>query len=48
MLDVEFNSERLKHTLDAMRKFTGRQLLDHSAQHLPKSFTEEFHQQVMK
>jgi len=43
VFDVEFNSERLKHTLDDMRKFTGRQLLDYSAQHLPKCFTEEFH-----
>ena len=28
VFDIEFNSERLKHTLDDMRKFTGRQLLD--------------------
>jgi hypothetical protein len=42
LFDVEFNAERLKHTLDDMRKFTGRQLLDHAAAHLPKSFTEEF------
>ncbi len=41
--DIEFDSERLKRTLDDMRKFTGRQLLDYSARHLPKSFTEEFH-----
>ena len=40
--DKEFNSERLKHTLGDMRKFTGRQLLDYSVQHLPKCFTEEF------
>ena len=40
--DIEFNSERLKQTLDDMRKFTGRQLLDYSAKHLPKSFTEVF------
>jgi len=39
---VEFDPERLKHTLGAMRKFTGRQLLDHAAAHLPKSFTREF------
>jgi putative transposase len=48
LFDVEFNSERLKHTLDDMRKFTGRQLLDYSAQYLPKSFTEEFHQHAGK
>lgn len=43
LFDAEFRSERLKYTLDDMRKFTGRQLLDYSAQHLPKCFTEEFH-----
>ena len=42
LFDVEFNSERLKHTLDDMRKFTGRQLLDYSAQYLPKSFADVF------
>ena len=44
VFDVEFSSERLKHTLDDMRKFTGRQLLDYSARHLPKCFADEFHQ----
>ncbi len=48
VFDVEFSSERLKHTLDDMRKFTGRQLLAYSAQHLPKSFTEEFHKHAGK
>ncbi len=48
VFDAEFNAERLKHTLDDMRKFTGRQLLDYSAQHLPKSFTEEFHRHAGK
>ena len=48
VFDADFNSERLKHSLDDMRKFTGRQLLDYSAQHLPKSFTEEFHKQAGK
>ena len=42
LFDAEFHAEHLKHTLDDMRKFTGRQLLDHAAEHLPKSFTEEF------
>ena len=42
LFDGEFNSDRLKHTLDDMRKFTGRQLLDYSAQHLPRSFAEVF------
>lgn len=40
--DTDFNSERLKHTLDDMRKFTGRHLADHAARHLPKSFAEQF------
>ena len=48
LFDVEFNAERLKHTLDDMRKFTGRKLLDCSAKHLPKSFTEEFHEHAGK
>lgn len=43
VFDVEFSSERLKHTLDDMRKFTGRQLLDYSATHLPRCFTDQFH-----
>jgi len=42
VFDVEFQAERLKTTLDDMRKFTGRQLLDYAAGHLPKAFTEEF------
>jgi REP element-mobilizing transposase RayT len=46
LFDVDFNSERLKHTLDDMRKFTGRRLLDHSADHLPECFTEEFRRQA--
>jgi REP element-mobilizing transposase RayT len=46
LFDVEFDSNRLKHTLDDLRKFTGRQLWDYSAQHLPKCFTEEFHRQA--
>jgi putative transposase len=33
LFDAEFQAERLKRTLDDMRKFTGRQLLEHSARH---------------
>jgi REP element-mobilizing transposase RayT len=40
--DVEFEPERLKSTLDDMRKYTGRRLLDYAAAHLPQSFTHEF------
>ena len=43
LFEVEFNTERLKHTLDDLRKFTGRQLLDYSMKHLPRCFTEVFH-----
>ena len=42
LFDSEFDQDRLKHTLDDMRKFTGRRLLDHAAGHLPKSFSECF------
>jgi len=31
-----------------MRKFTGRQLADHAAKHLPESFTNEFRQHAGK
>src|SRR5215216_3080248 len=48
LFDIEFNSERLKDGLDDMRKFTGRQLLDYAAHHLPKSFTKEFHKYAGK
>ena len=48
LFDVEFKAERLKRTLDDMRKFTGRQLLDYSSKHFPKSFTEVFHRHAGK
>jgi REP element-mobilizing transposase RayT len=48
VFDGEFNSERLKRTLDDMRKFTGRQLLNYSAKYLPKTFTAEFHKHAGK
>jgi REP element-mobilizing transposase RayT len=40
LFDIQFNSERLKHTLDDMRKFTGRLLVEHAALHLPKVYME--------
>jgi REP-associated tyrosine transposase len=46
LFDVDFNSDQLKHTLDDMRKFTGRQLLDYATQHLPKSFAVRFHERA--
>ena len=42
LFDTDFNPQRLKSTLDDMRKFTGRKLLDHATNHLPKSFSEVF------
>jgi putative transposase len=42
VFDVAFQAERLKTTLDDMRKFTGRRLLDYAAGHLPNVFTAEF------
>jgi REP element-mobilizing transposase RayT len=46
VFDMDFNLERLKHTLDDLRKFTGRKLLEHAAVHLPGSFTEVFRGQA--
>lgn len=40
LFDIQFNSDRLKHTLDDMRKFTGRQLVAHAAAHLPRIYGE--------
>ena len=40
LFDVDFNNERLKQTLDDMRKFTGRQLADHCGQKLPPVFSD--------
>jgi hypothetical protein len=42
VFDRQFDQARLKHTLDDLRKFTGRQLLDHSAGHLPECISEVF------
>jgi putative transposase len=42
VFDAEFDSVRLKHTLDDFRKFTGRQLLDFSVRFRSPGFTEVF------
>ena len=42
VFDVNFESERLKHTLDDFRKFTGRQLADYCDAHLSPVFGEAF------
>ena len=42
IFDAEFDSKRLKHTLDDLRKFTGRNLVDYCDKHLPYSYTQTF------
>jgi len=42
VFDKDFDYERLKHTLDDLRKFTGRQLLDYADANLPNPFGETF------
>lgn len=42
LFDKDFDNERLKHTLDDFRKFTGRQLLDYADANLPNSFGQTF------
>jgi putative transposase len=48
LFDIQFNADRLKHTLDDMRKFTGRLLVEHAAQHLPKMYTSVFEEKAGK
>jgi REP element-mobilizing transposase RayT len=48
LFDTQFDPDRLKHTLDDMRKFTGRQLVDHAARHLPKVYAAVFQEQAGK
>jgi putative transposase len=40
VFDKEFDSRRLEGTLIDFRKFTGRQLSDYCAEHMPHCFTE--------
>lgn len=42
VFDVNFESDRLKHTLDDFRKFTGRQLADYCDAHFSAVFGEAF------
>lgn len=42
LFDRDFDNERLKHTLDDLRKFTGRQLLDYADANLPNPFGQTF------
>jgi REP element-mobilizing transposase RayT len=48
LFDADFDSTRLKHTLDDFRKFTGRQLLDFCGQYRPASFMDEFRKHAGK
>ena len=42
LFDRDFDNERLKHTLDDLRKFTGRLLLDYADANLPNPFGQTF------
>jgi REP element-mobilizing transposase RayT len=42
VFDKDFDHKRLKHTLDDLRKFTGRKMLDHADSHLPGPFGRTF------
>ncbi|NOY98324.1 MAG: transposase [Chloroflexi bacterium] len=48
VFDAEFDAERLKHTLDDIRKFTGRRLADYCVQHKSPIFTEAFRKHAGK
>jgi putative transposase len=42
VFDADHDGERLKHTLDDLRKFTGRQLLEYCSQSAPWPYGEIF------
>ena len=42
VFDKDFDNERLKHTLDDLRKFTGRKMLDYTDANLSTVFGETF------
>jgi hypothetical protein len=46
VFDGDFANERLSSTLGDFRKFTGRQLSDFAASHLPRCFTETLRAQA--
>jgi REP element-mobilizing transposase RayT len=48
VFDTLFDADRLKHTLDDMRKFTGRQLVEHAAQHVPPIYGNAFKENAGK
>ena len=47
VFDAGWDSERLARTLADLRKFTGRRLSDHCAQHAPRCFTETLRAQAL-
>jgi putative transposase len=42
LFDKDFDNERLKHTIDDLRKFTGRKMLDYADANLPAAFGQTF------
>jgi putative transposase len=48
VFDKDFDNDRLKQTLDDMRKYTGRQLADHCGQKMPQAFSDVFRAQAGK
>jgi putative transposase len=42
VFDGDYDTQRLKNTLDDLRKFTGRQLADYCSKSAPQSFSEVF------
>ena len=40
LFDAEYESDRLRKTLANLRKFTGRQLIDYCAHHMPSCYTD--------
>ncbi len=44
LFDKDFDNERLKQTLDEMRKFTGRQLADHCEKRLSSAIVDIFYE----
>lgn len=42
VFDANWNAESLQRALTDFRKFTGRQLLDHCARHMPACFSQVF------
>jgi REP element-mobilizing transposase RayT len=47
VFDADLDTERLQRTLADLRKFTGRQLSDHSSQHGPKCFPAALRDQAV-